>query len=237
MNVAIIVAAGRGTRMNDRDVPKQFRMLGDVPLVIHTLRRFEQASMIDHTILVLPAEHQARIDARSREPHLSKLKRIVVGGDTRAESVRNALDSLRDIEEEPDATNIDIVAVHDGARPFVAPEEIDSCVRAAREHGAAILCAPVTDTIKQVVDNRVIGTPPRTCMRRALTPQCFQVKLLREAYAAAPHARNATDDSSLVERLGYAVRALNGDPRNIKITTPEDWIIAEEIIKQVMSDE
>ena len=92
-----------------------------------------------------------------------------------------------------------------------------------------MLVAPVTDTIKQVVDNRVIGTPPRTCMRRALTPQCFRLKLLRKAYDVAPEAHNATDDSSLVERLGFAVRALEGDPRNIKITTPEDWIIAERL--------
>lgn len=231
MNVAIIVAAGRGTRMGERagDIPKQFRLLAGVPLVHHTLRRFERAATIDHTILVVSSEHQAWIDAQNRGARLLKLKQIVTGGETRAESVRAALDSLASLEEVVSA-KAEIVAVHDGARPFVSPAEIDLCVRAAGAHGAAILAAPVTDTIKRIADGRVTDTPPRSSLRRALTPQCFRTELLREAYAAEGW-RDATDDSSLVERLGYEVRVLDGDERNIKITTPEDWIIAEELVK------
>jgi 2-C-methyl-D-erythritol 4-phosphate cytidylyltransferase len=221
MNVAIIVAAGRGTRAGGGE-PKQFRALAGVPLIIHTLRRFEACAAVDEIVLVAPvAEATARVAAYGQE--LGKLARIVEGGATRTESVWRGLESLH-------AEEVDIVAVHDGARPFVTPEEIERTMRAAGESGAAVLCAPVVDTIKVCGEGRVAQTLPRENLRRALTPQCFRYELLRRAYERARAGGvEATDDSALVEMLGApaVVTLVEGDARNIKITRPEDFALAE----------
>jgi 2-C-methyl-D-erythritol 4-phosphate cytidylyltransferase len=140
---------------------------------------------------------------------LRKLSRVVPGGTTRADSVKRGLLAIR-------ATTAGIVAVHDGVRPFVTVEEIDSVVAAAESDGAAILVAPVTDTIKQVTDNSVVSTLDRTGLRRALTPQCFRYDLLRKAYEQADvNDPSLTDDSALVEKIGGRVTTLEGHCRNI----------------------
>ncbi len=226
MNAAIIVAAGRGTRAGGEE-PKQFRALGGVPLIIHTLRRFEACAAVDEIVLVAPvAEADSRLAPYARE--LRKLTRVVEGSATRAESVGRGLESLGGSGRE-----IEIVAVHDGVRPFVTPEEIERTMRAAGEKGAAVLCAPVVDTIKVCEEGRIAHTPPRESLRRALTPQCFHYELLRRAHA---HARaegiDATDDSALVEMLGVQVFVVEGDARNIKITRPEDFALAEILLKE-----
>lgn len=229
MNVAIIVAAGRGTRMNDgASLPKQFRLLAGVPLLIHTLRRFEQAASVHSIIVVVPADNCTEFLHLAERFAVAKLSRVVAGGETRFLSVQQGL-------AEVDSAITSIVLVHDGARPFVSPTEIDACVHAAEESGAAILATPVTDTIKEVKGEVVVRTLPRTALRHALTPQCFRYAVLREAYDAASreHLHDATDDSLLVERLGYPVRVLDADPRNIKLTRPADWAIAERLIKEV----
>jgi 2-C-methyl-D-erythritol 4-phosphate cytidylyltransferase len=126
----------------------------------------------------------------------------------------------------------EIVVVHDGVRPFVTVEEIDATISAARASGAAILAAPVTDTIKQVGDSRVVKTLDRGGLRRALTPQCFRYDLLRDAYRRADVSDpSLTDESALVEQLGHPVSIVEGSSRNIKITTTEDLVIAEAILK------
>jgi 2-C-methyl-D-erythritol 4-phosphate cytidylyltransferase len=132
------------------------------------------------------------------------------------------------------AGEVEIVAVHDGVRPFVTPEEIERTVRAAAQSGAAVLCAPVIDTIKVCEGGRIAQTLPRESLRRALTPQCFRYELLRRAYE---HARaqgiEATDDSALVEMLGAVeVAVVEGDARNIKITRPEDFAFAELLLSE-----
>lgn len=226
MNVAIIVAAGRGTRMKDGSgTPKQFRELDGTPLVIHTLRRFEQATLINETVLVVPRESRAEAEEFAARFSLDKLRGIVAGGDIRSDSVRCGIESLR-------AARIEIVVVHDGARPFVMPDEIDAVVRATDETGAAILVTPATDTIKEVEDGNVVRTLARRDLRHALTPQSFRYDLLRAAYVAAERdgITDATDDSALVERLGIRVRVVEGDTRNIKITRPEDWAMAEKLV-------
>jgi 2-C-methyl-D-erythritol 4-phosphate cytidylyltransferase len=122
----------------------------------------------------------------------------------------------------------EIVAVHDGVRPFVTVGEIDRAITAARADGAAILVAPVTDTIKQVSNASVVKTLDRGVLRRALTPQCFQYELLRQAYQRADvNDPSLTDESALVEQLGHRVTVVEGSSRNIKITTPADLAIAE----------
>jgi 2-C-methyl-D-erythritol 4-phosphate cytidylyltransferase len=229
MNVAIIVAAGRGMRMGG-DEPKQFQMLAGVPLVIHALRRFDASETIHSSTLVVPEEWCARASRFREDYGLNKLINIVAGGSTRSESVWYALQSL-------DAESTGVVAVHDGARPFVTSSDINRVVRHAEQAGAAILTTAATDTIKEVIAGRVTRTLTRTNLRHALTPQCFRYELLRRAYteANAQDLRDATDDSALVERLGAHIYALDGDTANIKITRPEDWTRAEIIIESQRS--
>jgi 2-C-methyl-D-erythritol 4-phosphate cytidylyltransferase len=230
MNVAIIAAAGRGTRAGGGQA-KQFRELRGVPIIIHTLKRFEQCRTIGETIAVVPAGDAEAFSASAAEFRLSKLSRVVAGGETRTETVWRGLASVS-----ASADFAGVVAVHDGVRPFVTPEEIDRTVRAAEESGAAILCAPAVDTIKE--GTRQAGFPSvartleRTRLWHAQTPQCFRYELLRRAYESAlSEGVEATDDSALVERLGAHVRIVEGGARNIKLTRPEDFALAEILIE------
>jgi 2-C-methyl-D-erythritol 4-phosphate cytidylyltransferase len=229
MNVAIIAAAGQGTRLGGSR-PKQFLELAGVPVIIHTLKRFELCAEIQEVIVVLPAQDAAGFLALAGKYGLRKLARVVPGGATRAQSVWRGLQAVR-------AATAEIVAVHDGVRPFVTAEEIERTVRAARASGAAILTAPVIDTIKEAAQGQVVRTLERTTLRRALTPQCFQYELLLRAFEQSPDSANATDDSSLVESLGVAVTIVEGDARNIKITRPEDIALAEILLKEVVSNQ
>ncbi len=223
MNIAIIAAAGAGTRMAS-DRPKQFLLLAGMPIIIHTLNRFEQCDSINEVIVVLPAEESAGFLSLAGKYGLRKIARVVPGGATRADSVKRGLMAIR-------AATAEIVAVHDGVRPFVTVEEIEATIAAARTDGAAILAAPVTDTIKQVADGRIVKSLDRAVLRRALTPQCFRYQILCDAYQRADVSdRSLTDESALVEHLGHPVTIVEGSARNIKITTTEDLAIAEAIL-------
>jgi 2-C-methyl-D-erythritol 4-phosphate cytidylyltransferase len=225
MNVAIIVAAGQGLRMGG-DCPKQFLELAGVPVIIRTLSAFEQCDAIDEIVLVLPAGESANFLSLASKHGVRKVTKIVGGGSTRADSVRRGLEAIRPATAE-------IVAVHDGVRPLVTADEISKVVNAAREHGAALLVAPVTDTIKQVEGEKIVRTVDRSSLRRALTPQCFQYQILKRAFDQADVIDpTLTDESVLVERSGVEVVIIEGSSRNIKITAPEDLIVAEELIKQ-----
>jgi len=229
MNIAIIAAAGTGTRMAS-DRPKQFLLLAGTPIIFHTLKVFEQCDSIQEVIVVLPAELSAGFVSAAGKHGLRKVARVVPGGTTRADSVKRGLMAIR-------AATAEIVAVHDGVRPFVTVEEIDATIAAARAHGAAILTAPLIDTFKQVSDHHVVRTLDRTEFRRALTPQCFRYELLRDAYQRADvDDPSLTDESSLLEQLGHPVSIVEGSPRNIKITTPEDIAIAEAILAADSTD-
>jgi 2-C-methyl-D-erythritol 4-phosphate cytidylyltransferase len=223
MNIAIIAAAGAGTRMAS-DRPKQFLLLAGTPVIFHTLKVFEQCDSIDEVIVVLPAEESAGFLSLAGKFGVRKLARVVPGGATRSDSVKRGLMAIR-------SATAEIVVVHDGVRPFVTVEEIDATIAAAKSDGAAILVAPVTDTIKQVDDEVVVKTLDRGTLRRALTPQCFRYELLREAYQKADvNDPSLTDESALVEELGKRVSIVEGSARNIKITTAEDLAIAEAIL-------
>jgi len=231
MNVAIVVAAGKGTRLGGNR-PKQFLELGGIPVIIHTLRQFERCSEINEIVIVLPAGETDAFLSFAHEFGLPKVTRAVAGGETRAQSVQRGLAIISEAE---------IVAVHDGVRPFVTPDEIGQVVAAARATGAAILVAPVADTIKQIDAGRVTATLPRANLRRALTPQCFRLDILRRAYDSLSEVENAgreaTDDSLLVERLGVEIVAVEGSSRNIKITQEEDLVLAEAILLSVVSSQ
>src|SRR5262245_18115983 len=226
MNVAIVVAAGKGSRMSGTE-PKQFIELRGIPIIVHTLKRFEQCTTINKVILVLPAAALAGFQSLATKFSLGKISQVVTGGATRARSVLNGLKAISDAH---------VVAVHDGVRPFVTPAEIDDVVRSARASGAAVLVAAVADTIKEVSAQSIVRTVPRTSLRRALTPQAFRFDLLKRAYDQLADIESegidVTDDSLLVEQLGVKPILVEGSSRNIKITAPEDLELAEAILNR-----
>ena len=225
MNIAIIAAAGTGSRMAS-DRPKQFLQLAGTPIIFHTLKPFELCDRIQEVIVVLPAEQSAEFLAQAAKRGLRKLARVVPGGVTRADSVKRGLQSIR-------GATAEIVAVHDGVRPFVTVEEIENTIEAAQRDGAAILATPATDTIKLVEENKIVRTLDRRSVRQALTPQCFRYELLRRAYDQVDvNDPLLTDESALVERLGHAVTIVEGSARNIKITTARDLLVAEALLHE-----
>ena len=224
MNVAVVVAAGRGSRAGGVQ-SKQFREISGIPIIIHTLSRFERCETIEGSVVVLPRADVGDFGALAARYGLRKLLRAVEGGDTGADSVRCGLEALRD-------SSVGVVAVHDGVRPFVTPEEIDRTVCEAERCGAAILAVPLTDTVKEADGARVLGTLERSRLWRAQTPQCFRFELLRRAYEQPlSDGLDATDDSALVERLGATVSIVEGGEHNIKITTPHDFAVAEILVQ------
>ena len=223
MNTAIIVAAGSGTRFGG-DTPKQFLEIGGKPLLVHTLEKFQNCADIDEIILVLSANETTNFKKITANYNLTKLKYIVAGGKTRAESVFNGLNSVDESAK--------IVAVHDGARPFVSCEEISAAIEKANEIGAACLVSAVTDTIKQIADGKIVTTIERTNLRRALTPQTFRREILQRAFANADLNESTTDECFLVEKLGCEIAVVEGSAKNIKITTREDWKFAELFLKE-----
>ena len=215
---AIIVAAGTGSRFGS-ETPKQFLTLAGKPIVVHTIERFAAAPSVDAIVAVVPTHYVTELGGLD----VTKPIRVVSGGRTRAESVANGLNSVEN--------GMEIVAVHDGARPFVSIEEIEKTIAKARETGAACLVGEVTDTIKTIRGDQITGTLDRTKLRRALTPQIFKVEVLRRAFEAADLDDTVTDECFLVENLGHPIAFVEGSSRNIKITHPEDIALAEAIAK------
>ena len=225
MNTAIIVAAGSGTRFG-AEKPKQFLEINGKPIIIHTLQPFENCREVDEIILVLAIGEIENFQTSVEKYNLKKLKKIVAGGQTRAESVLNGLNSI-------DTERAKIIAVHDGARPIVSVKEISQTIEKAKENGAACLVAPVTDTIKRVSEGKIVGTIDRANLRRALTPQCFSFAILQKAFSPENYEAAATDECFLVEKAGYEVAFVEGNARNIKITTREDLRIAEILFSEI----
>jgi 2-C-methyl-D-erythritol 4-phosphate cytidylyltransferase len=222
--LAIIPAAGAGVRMGG-ETPKQFLALEGVPIVVHTLRKFDLADSIDEIFLGLRPEDMDRARAEIEREHFSKPVHLIPGGASRQETVALAL------RQAPPTAQI--VVVHDAVRPFVTPEMICQAIEAARKSGAAILGIPSVDTVKQVERQTILGTLPRERIVLAQTPQAFRFEILKEAFdRALADGYEGTDESSLVERLGYTVVILMGSDRNIKITKPSDLPLARLFIAQ-----
>lgn len=220
MTVALIVAAGQGVRMG-AERPKQFLSIAGRPILAHTISVFDQSPDIDLIVLCLA---EAEIDYCRKEIverfeiHTNIL--YVSGGARRQDSVYNGLQRLEGDH---------IVLIHDGVRPFVSKELIAECKRGAVQWGACLPAVPVTDTLKKTDSNGlVIQTISRKQMYMAQTPQAFRLQLIKAAHQTAlKEGWLATDDASLVERMGEPVRVIPGAPHNIKITTPEDLYRAE----------
>lgn len=214
----IVVAAGRGTRMGTAE-SKQYLLLQDKPIVIHTLELFEAMEEVKEIVLVVGAQDVSRCEELLLQHHLHKVKAVAAGGSERQHSVRIGLGLLQG----------EWVMVHDGVRPLVTPEAVRACMAAAENAGAAVLAVPVKDTIKQVNESGIIvATPDRRSLWAIQTPQAFRRSLLHEAHEAAlAEEFVGTDDAMVVERYGAAVVVAEGDYTNIKITTPEDLPWAE----------
>lgn len=228
MNVAAIIpAAGVGTRMKSPS-PKQFIPLGDDSVLIHTLGKFAACSRVTTARVSLREADMPAFRRELEQRRLADFARLVAGGAHRQESVYNGFRALD--------SDTDIVVVHDGVRPFVEPAMIEAVIDAAADKGSAIVALPCIDTVKQVERQRVVATLPREKIVMVQTPQAFRYDILEEAFerARADHYY-ASDESCLVERLGYPVTVLLGSERNIKITKPADLPLAELFVRQSSS--
>ena len=222
--VAIVPAAGSGNRMG-RELSKQYLALGGMPLLVHTLIVFERCPLVDALLVVVPPSdvEAVRTEMLPRWS-LKKLAGVIPGGKERQDSVRAGIEALE--------RETELVVIHDAVRPFITVELIENCIRAAAEEGAATVGVPVKDTVKEVgADGRVMRTCDRNLLWLTQTPQAFRRDIIENAHRAAVRdGYRGTDDTSLVERLGIAVRMIRGDYGNIKITTPEDLVIAEALL-------
>jgi len=223
---AVIAAAGSGSRMG-LSTPKQFYDLAGVPMLIHSLRAFEQVAAVDLVVVVVPARDCAWVEelvGRYQFDRLAGRIMVVSGGRLRQDSVAAGLAVLP-----PDT---EMVVVHDGARPLVSAAIIEACLDKARQSGAAITAVPVKDTLKAVgAGQKILKTVARAELWQAQTPQAARLALLREAYAAAAAADFVgTDEAALLEQIGCPVAVVEGSERNIKITRPADLLLAEAIL-------
>lgn len=214
----VVVAAGRGTRMRTAE-SKQYLLLKDKPIVVHTLELFERMDEVKEIALVVGVQDVSRCEAFVQKYRLTKIKAVLAGGSERQHSVRLGLHAL----------TRDWVMVHDGVRPLVTAKAVRSCMAAALSGEAAVLAVPVKDTIKQVNEAGVIvATPDRRSLWAIQTPQAFRRSLLMRAHEQAEQdGFLGTDDAMVVERLGVPVSVTEGEYTNIKITTPEDLPWAE----------
>lgn len=203
---------------------KQFLALCGRPVIVHTLSVFQRSSFIDDIICVSSEEDQPFLERLAAEHHLTKVKRILPGGERRQDSVQAAVDYL-----EKESRQNDLVLVHDGVRPLVTAELIERVAREAQKSGGAVAALPVTDSLKEVsADGLIEKSIAREKIWSMQTPQAFLLSLLIEAYRkAAGDGFYGTDEAMLVERIGVPIRCIQGSSENIKITTPSDLKIAE----------
>ena len=221
----IIVAGGKGLRMGS-DLPKQFIPVGGKPILMHTVEKFAQWDHQARLLLVLPTEHQDYWRMLCREIGCRAEHRIITGGETRFHSVRNALDVVK---QDPDLGDDDLIAVHDGVRPFVSEKVITDCFHVAAESGAAVAALPMVDSLREVQPDGTSQALDRSRYFAVHTPQVFRARLLLRAYEA-PYSSLFTDDASVVEALGEHIALVPSNRENIKITTPLDLAIARELL-------
>lgn len=218
---AVIATAGNGSRMKSK-VAKQFIMLDGIPVLARTLCSFEKSPVIDQ-IVIVTGEHD--IDAVydiAKNADIKKLTKVVRGGKTRQESIYNALKVVKS----------ERVLIHDGARPFVTQEQIAAVSDALDENDAAAPGIYVTDTIKSVDSSYITGTVDRTSLVSIQTPQGFKTEIIKNAHASAREKNiTATDDCALCENMGIKIKAVAGSRTNIKLTTPDDLILAKYLLK------
>jgi 2-C-methyl-D-erythritol 4-phosphate cytidylyltransferase len=218
---AVIVSAGKGQRFMEGK-KKQFYLLANKPILAHTLDKFEACPLIRSILLVVGQEDMDYCLREIVEKHgYRKVAQIIPGGKQRQESVKNGIDAL--------SKETHLVVIHDGVRPFVTRKMIEDSIHFAQRYGAVVLAMPVKETIKVASpDGTVLKTLERDSLWQIQTPQTFRAHVIKKAYQKAMEDRFVgTDDASLVERLGMKIHILPGSYTNIKITTPEDLILAK----------
>lgn len=217
----IVVAAGNATRMEGQD--KIFYQLGGTPVIIHTLRTFAFSPLVQEIVLVTRHENILNVGQLCKLYGLDKVSKILPGGETRADSVQIGVKEAR--------ASSQLIAIHDGARPFVTQALLEEVILAAAEHGAAAPGIPLKDTVKRVEQGVVKETPPRDSLCAVQTPQVFERSLIRAALAKAEQdGVRLTDDCAAVERLGFPVVITQGSEDNMKLTTPMDLLLAEQLL-------
>ena len=219
---AVIVAAGSASRMGGID--KVMADLGGEPMILRTVRAFQTCDVIKEIVVVTRPDLISKIMGLCKD--FSKVTAVVAGGKDRPESVRMGLNAL--------SKKVKLAAIQDGARPLITHAVIDRTVRAANSYGAAAPAVPVKDTVKVVRGGVVIATPERSALNAVQTPQVFDFDLLRGALKKAEkEGAQITDDCSAVENMGFTVKIVEGDERNIKVTTPMDLKIAELLLEEM----
>ena len=222
----IFPAAGQSRRMKS-DKNKNFLELEGKPILIHSLSAFSQVESINHLIVAASPDELEIVNEMINGVSGLKPVTVIAGGSERQYSIANALKYV--------SNDAELILVHDAARPLISIKTINEVIDAARIYGGAIAAVPATNTIKEIDDNKIIHkTLPRNRLIEVQTPQGFKREILIEAYERAAHEKFlGTDDSSLVERLGYKVKAVMSDYFNIKVTTPEDLMIAQALINTI----
>lgn len=222
MNAAVIVAAGRGSRMGLERNKVLYPVLG-VPVIVRTVRAFEQTGLFDGGIVVVTSEGDME-EMRALLARHGVSAKLAPGGADRQASVCSGIAACNPAAE--------LIAIHDGARPLVTRAVIEATLESAKRSGSGVAAVPLKDTIKQIdAGGCVTGTPDRDTLRAVQTPQTFDAALIRQAHAHfRDSARRATDDAMLVEWMGHAVHLTDGDVENIKLTTPEDMLLCEQVL-------
>lgn len=217
---AIIVAGGNGSRMQSK-TPKQFLLLSNKPVLMHTLEVFQTYSKDLSIILVLPAESISTWNKLCKKYNFTIPVTTVKGGNTRSQSVKNGLNAIK--------TDESLVAIHDGVRPLIRPEIINASFRLAQIHGCAVASTRLKESLR-LVDKDMTKSIDRSKYRSIQTPQTFQTKLIKSAYSTLKDSDEFTDDASVAEKSGLKISLFEGSYENIKITTKEDLLFAEALL-------
>lgn len=220
---ALIVAGGSGNRMKS-EIPKQFIEIAGKPILMHTLLNFKNFSPEINMVLVLPKNQLSEWDLLCQKFSFDLKYELAIGGETRFQSVKNGLDKINENG---------IVFIHDGVRPFVSQQTILNCYQMAKEKGNALPVIPVTDSLR-FANNKENKTVKREHFSRVQTPQTFQIQKIKTAYKNAS-SNHFTDDASVLEETGEKINLVEGNRENIKITYPEDLLIAEIFIQNLIS--
>jgi 2-C-methyl-D-erythritol 4-phosphate cytidylyltransferase len=225
---AVILAGGSGIRAG-LGIPKQFALIGNHPLIAYTIHAFERHPRIDDIILVSRPDDITRLRSLCDTYSFRKIRSIIPGGATRQMSSSNGISACEGLTD-------DIVLIHDAARPACSEALISRCIDKAAEHGAALAAVPSTDTVLRARDGMIVEFLNRSELLCAQTPQSFRLGIIRDAHRKALEEgfTQATDDTSLVIRMGFPCAAAEGDAANIKVTTPGDFILAEKLLKGII---
>ena len=231
MNIALIVAAGSGSRMGNADKPKQFLPIYGKPLMIHTIEAVEVHDEIDAIVVVTNEAYIDQVKVWCKQYDLGKIKAVVAGGDSRQISVHNGLQAVRAISKNP---NNDIVLIHDAARPLISQRIITDNIRVCEKYDAVDTVIKASDTIVRSVNEESISDiPARNELYQGQTPQTFKLSLILDAheYVKTHAVNNVTDDCKLVLSLGKEVRLVEGSKQNFKITTFDDLMMLKALLK------